>query len=89
MTTPPEGRVSVYATDDPVAASHLMAMLADLGIDAVQLTRPEIYPGLWPQYAGAYQILVRESEAESRRADIEAAVAELDQPPPSPSESKV
>ena len=82
MTAPHEGRVSVYSTDDPTVAAHLMAMLADLGIEAMELTRPEVYPGLWPQYPGAYQILVQEAEAESRGADIDAALAELEEPAP-------
>ena len=80
----PAGRVCVYATNDPVAASHLVAMLADLGIEAVQLTRPDVYPGLWPQYPGAYKILVREAEAEERREDLDAAIAELEEPAPPP-----
>ncbi len=82
---PQEGRVKVYGTNDPVAASFLVALLEDQGIPALQLTRPDVYfgaGGMW--YPEAYQVLVRESEAESRREDIEAAIAEVEGAEPHP-----
>ena len=94
MTAPPEGRVKVYGTDDPVAASFLVALLEDQGIPALQLTRPDVYfggGGLW--FPEAYQVLVPADEAERRREDIEAALAEVeadspdDLPPPPPAEA--
>ncbi|HEY3397296.1 MAG TPA: hypothetical protein VGM19_06490 [Armatimonadota bacterium] len=77
-----EGRVLVYGTDDPVAAAQLMALLADLDIEALQLTRPDVYPHLWPQFPGAYQVLVPAEVAEARREEIDAALAELQLPAP-------
>lgn len=77
------GRVKVYGTDDPVAASHLTAMLLDLGIEAMELSRPDVYfgaGGLW--FPEAYQVLVPQQQAEERREDIEAAIADLAVPAP-------
>ena len=77
------GRVKVYGTDDPVAASQLTAMLLDLGIEAMELSRPDVYfgaGGLW--FPEAYQVLVPQQQAEARRADIEAAIADLKAPSP-------
>lgn len=74
------GRVKVYGTDDPVAASHLVAMLLDLGIEAIELSRPDVYfgaGGLW--FPEAYQVLVPEQQAEARKQDIAAALADLEE----------
>ena len=82
---PPQGRVKVYGTNDPVAASFLVSLLEDQGIPALQLIRPDVYfgaGGLW--FPEAYQVLVRETEAEIRREDIEAAIAEVETDAPDP-----
>ena len=89
MTSSPAGRLCVYATDDPVAASQLLGMLLDLGLDAEMLTRTDIYwgsPSVF--FPGAFQLLVPETEAESRRADIDAAIWDLNYLPPAPSDSE-
>ncbi len=72
-------RVKVYGTHDPVAASHLTAMLLDLGIEAMEISRPDVYfgaGGMW--FPEAYQVLVPEQQAQARREDIEAAIAEVE-----------
>lgn len=80
---PPQGRVKVYGTNDPVAASFLTSLLEDQGIPAVQLTRPDVYfgaGGLW--FPEAYQVLVNEADADARREDIDAAIREVESEPP-------
>jgi hypothetical protein len=87
--TSPAGRLSVYATDDPVAASQLLGMLLDLGLHAEMLTRTDVYWGSQAVFfPGAIQLLVPATEAESRRADIDAAIWDLQHLPPAPADSE-
>lgn len=74
-----EGRLMVYGTDNPVAASHLLALLEEQGIPAQVINRPDVYwggRGVW--FPDVFQVLVPESCAEQDADKIDAAIAEVE-----------